>query len=188
MGVSEVLEAQTCGLKSGDVIIKFNGHAVSNTRELVDAAIASGATDWNDFPADAEYEITVIRNGEPLVFTFTPFENRREEKSKNKPNQYPIFGQVEQFERASQRLIHQLAISDGIAMVCDIDQQASYWDSNGAVRSEKSISGRKIGAISGAAASSRFVLADDESGEIVIWNPASKAIEGILEDMLNFSG
>ena len=173
IGVTFVNAEQQCGVKVGDVIVKFNGTPITNAKDIK-------AAGWNDLQSNTEYPISIVRNGKLMEMTFTPVAIKKHEKPED-DNIYQTFGQVEQFEMAYvKEWIDQFSISGGIAMALS-DGLASYWLLKSEGSALNTLKDRSFSAIGGAINDAKFVLANSLNGELLIWDPVSKSIEGIME-------
>jgi len=174
VGVTDVSEEQKCGLKLGDVIVKFNGKQITNVVDIQ-------AAGWNEVQPDTEYPITVVRNGKPIEMMLTPIARLKKKKPEDE-NRYPIFGQLDQFKMAKPLVfLKQLVVSGGIAMTLDDEGLASYWELNEDDPGLNTIKDREFSALGAAVNGNRFVLANARNGELLVWSPASKSLEGIME-------
>ncbi|HIL94559.1 MAG TPA: TIR domain-containing protein [Pseudomonadales bacterium] len=174
IGVTFVYEEQKCGIKVGDVIVKFNGTHITNCKEIK-------AAGFSEVRSNTEYPITIVRNGKPIEMTFTPVPREKKEEPED-DNIYLTFGQVDQFEMASPKVfIEQFSISGGIAMALDPDGLASYWELKDDGPVLNTFKDRLFSAIGAATNGDKFVLANARNGELLVWNPVSKSIEGIME-------
>ncbi|MDA7910059.1 SUMF1/EgtB/PvdO family nonheme iron enzyme [bacterium] len=174
LGVTDVSEEQKCGIQLGDVIVKFNGKQITNVTDIL-------AAGWNEVQPDTEYPITVVRNGKPIEMTLTPFARLKKKKPED-GNLFLVFGQLDQFKMAKREIfLNQLVVSGGIAMALDYEGLASYWELYEDDPGLNTIKDREFSALGGAVNGNRFVLANARNGELLVWSPAAKSLEGIME-------
>lgn len=171
VGVTRVSERQNCGIRPGDVIVKFRDQPIANVEDLINAG-------WRDLSLDQEYPVTVIREGEPLQLSVCPI---RLETQEPKPNDLVRFGEVRRFDpRNGLTWLSRLATTRDAIVVVDVDKKAFAWKDGADDDSPFEIPGRTFSAVAAGEDGPAWLI-DAVSGDLVSWDPSSQRVGDVIE-------
>lgn len=170
VGVTGVSDEQKCGIRSGDVIVRFRDKPISKCSDLVDA-------DWGKLSIDEEYSVTVIRDGSPLELTFRPSEYEIRESG---PNDAEIFCQLRRLDAGNGlRPLSSLATTNDTVVVTGVDKKAFAWRPGDKADSPFEIDSRTFSAVA-SCPDGRFLLSDARTGELVFWDPSAAKVVDVM--------
>ena len=171
VGVTRVSERQACGIRSGDVIVKFRDKLVTKCKDIVDAG-------WTSLSTGEDYPVTVMRDGTPLQLTVRPLEF---EPKESQPNDEVRFGEVRRLDpRNGLRKLSRLATLRDTVVAIDVDNKAFAWKVDAPNDSRMEIEGRKFSAVAAGADGPAWLI-DATSGELVSWDTASRKVVDVIE-------
>jgi len=175
VGVTRVSERQKCGIRPGDVIIRFRDQPITKCEDVTDAG-------WTNLSVDQDYPITVLRDGSPLQLTVRPLEVEENELA---PNDEVRFGEVRRLDpRNDLRPLSRLVTTSDAIVAINVDNKAFAWKLRDPDDSLVDIEDRTFLAAA-AGADGPLWLIDARSGELVSWDAASSRVVDVLEGVKN---
>ena len=171
VGVTRVLEQQKCGVRVGDVIVRFRDRPITNCDDILEAG-------WTSLSADEDYPLTVIRDGLPLHLTVRPFEMPAKQ---SEPNGEVRFGETRRLDpRNGMRPLSRLVTPRDVVVASDVDKKSYAWTPSAPNDSHIEVDDRTF-STAAAGSNGQIWLIDGRSGELVSWDSAAKRVIDVLE-------